>query len=60
MAARLDVEYIELKNFLSYGNYVTRLYVKDTKGGLGPVLVLGENNEDESDSSALPVKGFCG
>ena len=51
MAAKLDIEYVELKNFLSYGDYVTRLLVKDAKGGLGPVLVLGENDENDLGSS---------
>ena len=38
MSAKLDIEYIELRNFLSYGDYVTRLDVAN----LGPVLILGD------------------
>lgn len=48
MSAKLDIEYIELRNFLSYGDYVTRLEVAN----LGPVLILGEiDSEDNTKSS---------
>lgn len=45
MAAKLDIEYIELRNFLSYGDYTTRLEVAN----LGPVLILGEVESSEDD-----------
>lgn len=47
MAAKLDIEYIEIRNFLSYGDYVTRLEVAN----LGPVLILGEVESDEESGS---------
>lgn len=52
MPARLDIAYIELRNFLSYGDYPTRLSVRDEGGSsLGPVLVLGEFEANDSDDS---------
>jgi DNA repair exonuclease SbcCD ATPase subunit len=49
MAAKLDIEYIEIRNFLSYGDYVTRLEVAN----LGPVLILGSAGpEDDSSNGA--------
>jgi len=43
----LDIESIELRNFLSYGDYVTKVKVSKQ----GPVLVLGKVDED-SDADA--------
>jgi len=48
MSARLDIEYIEIRNFLSYGDYVTRLDVAN----LGPVLILGEVEAEDNTSSS--------
>ena len=48
MAARLDIECIEIRNFLSYGDYVTRLEVAN----YGPVLILGEVDETDSSNGA--------
>jgi len=47
MSAKLDVEYIEIKNFLSYGNYVTKFDVSNK----GPMLILGEIDENGTDTS---------
>lgn len=47
MPARLDIDYIEIKNFLSYGNYETKFQVANR----GPVLVLGEIEENGTDVS---------
>lgn len=47
MSPRLDVEYIEIRNFLSYGDYVTKLEVAN----LGPVLILGKIDSDEAGMS---------
>jgi DNA repair exonuclease SbcCD ATPase subunit len=47
MAARLDIARIEFKNFLSYGNYLTKFEVT----GRGPILVLGEIEDYGTDGS---------
>lgn len=41
---RLDIESIEIKNFLSYGNYLTKFKISNR----GPVLILGENGAGKS------------
>lgn len=48
MASKLDIEYIELRNFLSYGDYTTRLEVAN----LGPVLILGDVESSEEGSGS--------
>lgn len=41
---RLNIESIEIKNFLSYGNYLTKFKVSDR----GPLLILGKNGAGKS------------
>jgi DNA repair exonuclease SbcCD ATPase subunit len=48
MASKLDIEYIEVRNFLSYGDYTTRLDVAN----LGPVLILGDVESSEEGSGS--------
>ena len=44
----LDIESIELRNFLSYGDYITKLKVSKQ----GPTLVLGKIEDDEDSTSS--------
>jgi DNA repair exonuclease SbcCD ATPase subunit len=44
----LDIESIELRNFLSYGDYVTKIKVSKQ----GPTLVLGKVENDEETNSS--------
>tara|TARA_R100001244_G_scaffold25113_2_gene25478 strand:+ start:125172 stop:127331 length:2160 start_codon:yes stop_codon:yes gene_type:complete len=51
MPTKLDIESLELKNFLSYGDYTTKLDIKKNGAGLGPVLILGEVDLGEKSAS---------